>query len=203
MSETNLVDVLEEYAMAAPEGNDHQVLTSMIEKYPQFDTDLTDFAAARAVIKFAPEAEISASEEMRYQESGVKSLREVLGAYNSATPAQNVLSSLTEAAKEKGLNKKTFAGALGLSVSLVMYLEKRRLEFESIPKSIVAKLAQVLETAEEAISSYLSQPPDLATGASFKTSTRPEELKPKSFSEAVREDQTLTPEDKRKLLDSI
>ena len=203
MNEINLVDVLEEYAMATPEGNNRQILNSMIEKYPQFDADLIDFAAARAVIKFAPETEISASEEMRYRESGVKNLHQVLGAYNSAVSGQHILSSLMDAAKEKGLNKKTFAGALGLSVSLVMYLEKRRLEFASIPESIIAKLAQVLETAEDAISSYLSHPPDLATGASFKTSTRPEELKPKSFSEAVREDQTLTPEDKRKLLDSI
>ena len=36
---------------------------------------------------------------------------------------------------------------------------------------------------------------------SFKTETRAEELPPKSFADAVREDQTLTAEEKHKLLE--
>lgn len=197
MSETNLVDVLEEYAMATPEGNDGQVLRSIVEKYPQFGTELEDFAAARAIVRYAPEPEFSATEEARYQEIGLNNLRKVLSGKATQQPA---LQSLTDAAKAKGLNRSKFAAALGLSVSLVQYLEKRRLDFASIPQAVVMKVAEVLQTGEETIAGYLNQSPDFAHGASYKTNARPDELQPKSFAEAVREDQTLSGEEKRKLL---
>ena len=111
------------------------------------------------------------------------------------------LQSLVETAKAKGLSRAKFASALGLSTSLVIYLEKRRLEFATIPKTIVAKIAQILETAEEKVSDYLNQSPDFAGNASFKTETRAEVQPPKSFAEAVREDQQLSAEEKGKLLE--
>ncbi len=201
MSEPNLDEILEEYAAATPTGNDLKVLSEVSDKYPQHADDLTDFAAARAVVKHAPEEKLSAEEEQRFSEAGLNNLRMVLGALNELGATANALDSLVDAAKAKGLNRKGFAAAIGLSTSLVMYLEKRRLDFASIPKTIVAKVAGVLETGEELVSSYLSQPSDLATNISFKTNTRAEELPPKNFSDAVREDQQLSAEEKRKLLE--
>ncbi len=201
MSETNLDEILEEYAAATPAGNDLQVLREVSEKHPQHADDLTDFAAARAVVKHAPEEEFSAEEEQRFAEAGLKNLRMVLGALGEPGATADALQSLVDAAKSKGLNRKSFAAAVGLSTSLVMYLEKRRLDFKSIPKTIVAKVARVLETGEELVSSYLNQPSDLATNMSFKTNTRAEDLPPKNFNDAVREDQQLSSEEKRKLLE--
>lgn len=196
MNELNLSEILEEYAAATPVGNNHQILRRMTEQYPQFAEDLRDFAAARSVLRYAPEAEFSAEEESRYQKIGLQNLRSIL----NASP-QTIVESLLEAAKAKNLNRSKFAAALGLSVSLVQYLEKRRLEFASIPPKIIARIAEVLETSEELIAKYLNQPPIAATNASFKTMNRPAEVKPKSFAEAVREDQQLSPEEKRKLLE--
>ncbi len=201
MSETNLDEILEEYAAATPAGNDLKVLREVSDKYSQHSDDLTDFAAARAVVKYAPEEELSADEEQRFVEAGLKNLRMVLGALNESGVTAAALHSLVDAAKVKGLNRKSFAAATGLSTSLVMYLEKRRLDFSSIPKTIVSAVARVLETGEDLVSSYLNQPPDFATGASYKTNTRAENLPPKNFSDAVREDQQLSAEEKRKLLD--
>ncbi len=194
MNEINLTDVLEEYALAAPHKFDQAIFKQMCEKYPQFAGDLKDFAAARAVIKYSPEAEMSANEEARFQQIGMENLRAVLSENNTS------LESLTDAAKAKGLNRSKFAAALGLSVSLVQYLEKRRLDFATIPQDVIAKVAQVLETGEELVANYLNQSSISPANASFKTSTRPEELKPKSFAEAVREDQQLSNEEKQRLL---
>jgi len=196
MSESNLDEVLEEYAASTPDGNDLKVLQVISEKYPLHTEGLTDFAAARAVVRHAPEEELSAEEQLRFSKAGLKSLRMVL----NDTTTQNALQSLLEAAKAKGLNRRGFASAVGLSTSLVMYLEKRRLSFSSIPKTIVANVARVLEMGEESVSAFLNQPPDFALGASFKTNTRAEELQPKNFSDAVREDQQLSADEKRKLL---
>ncbi len=196
MNEMTLADVLEGYAVETPGGNDQNVLRKWLENYPQFASDLMDFAASRAVIKFAPEDELSAEEEKRYQEFGLNNLRAFL-----SNTTQTIPESLTDLAKEKGLNKAKFASAVGVSLSLLMYLEKKRLEFSSIPQAIIKKISGVLETGEEIVSSYLNQTPDPAGGASFKTATRPEEVKLKSFPEAVREDQMLSAEEKKKLLD--
>lgn len=193
-----LADVLEGYAVETPEGNDQNVLRKWLENYPQFASDLMDFAASRAIIKFAPEEELSAAEEKRFQEFGVNNLRAFL---NKTNTSQIIPESLTDFAKEKGLNKAKFASSIGVSLSLLMYLEKKRLEFSSIPQAIIKKISGVLETSEEIVSSYLDQTPDLAGEVSFKTATRPEEVTLKSFSEAVREDQVLSLEEKKKLLD--
>ncbi len=198
MNEITLEDVLEGYAIETRAGNDQNILRKWMENHPQFAADLMDFAAARAVIKFTPEEEFSAQDEKRYQEFGLNNLRSFLGKTNNS---QTVLESLTDLAKEKGLNKAKFASALGVSLSLLMYLEKKRLEFSSIPQAVIKKISDVLETGEELVSAYLKQLPDLAGEASFKTATRPEEIKLKSFPEAVHEDQILSVEEKKKLLE--
>ena len=198
MKEITLADVLEGYAVETPAGNDQAILRKWMEQYPHYASELMDFAASRALIRFAPEEELSAQEEARYQEIALNNLRSFLGSTNAA---RNVPASLTDLAKEKGLNKAKLASAVGVSMSLLMYLEKKRLEYASIPKAVIKKIAEVLDTGEEMISSYLRQGPDLATDVSFKTTTRPEEVKLKSFADAVREDQMLSPEEKRKLLD--
>lgn len=193
----NLEEVLEEYAAQTPLGNDLKILRSFSEKYPQFSEELADFAAARAVVKHAPEEELTAEEEAKLKESGLNNLRSVLDSLNSA----KVLISLVETAKTKGLNRAKFAAALGLSTSLVIYLEKRRLAFATIPKQIITKIAQILETGEETISGFLDQSPQFAENTSFKTESRPENQPPKNFADAVREDQQLSAEEKRKLLE--
>ncbi|HMS42127.1 MAG TPA: hypothetical protein PKE69_17980 [Pyrinomonadaceae bacterium] len=193
----NLEEVLEEYAAVTPAGNDLKILQSFSDKYPQFADDLADFAAARAVVKHAPEEELTEEEEAKLQESGLNNLRSVLSSLNSPT----VLQSLVETAKTKGLNRAKFAAALGLSTSLVIYLEKRRLDFTTIPQKIITKLAQILETGEETISVYLKQSQQFAENRSLKTETRAEIQPPKNFTEAVREDQQLSAEEKRKLLE--
>ena len=198
MNEMTLADVLESYAVETSGGNDQNVLRKWLENYPQFASDLMDFAASRAVIKFAPEEDLSAAEEQRYHEFGLNNLRAYLSKTNTSP---TIPESLTDLAKERGLNKAKFASAIGVSLSLLMYLEKKRLEFSSIPQAIIKKISDVLETGEEIVSSYLNQTPDLASEASFKTATRPEEVTLKSFSEAVREDQMLSSEEKKKLLD--
>lgn len=201
MNEPLLETVLEEYLAAAPNGNDLKILQDFSNEYPQFAQDLEDFAAARAVAKNAPEEELSAEEEQQIEESGLVNLRSVLASLKTAGSPPSILQSLVDAAKSKGMNRAKFASALGLSTSLVIYLEKRRLDFATIPKTIVTKISEVLEIAEETISDYLDQTPDFSVNTSYKTETRAEELPPKSFAEAVREDQILTAEQKRKLLE--
>ena len=191
MSEPTLSDVLEGYAIETPEGNDQVTLQRWMERYPRFADDLMDFAAARAFIRNADDRPLV--EEERYAEIGLNVLRKVMRG------EADTIASLTASAEAKGWRKPDFAKRLGLSMSLLMYLEKRRVRFATVPRGIIAKFAELLETSEQAIAAYLSQPP-LAGEASFKTKTRPEEEQQKDFAEAVREDQSLSTSEKRDLL---
>lgn len=196
-----LQEVLEEYAAATPNGNDLGELRRISEKYPHYAEELADYAAARAVAKHAPEEELESAEEMRFQALGLNTLRQVLSESREQVAPAGIIQSLTDLAKSKGLNRTKFAQALGLSVSLVQYLEKKRLDYATIPQGIIAKIADVLETAQDQVAAYLNQPPDYAAQSSFKTNTRAEQSQAKSFREAVGEDQQLSAEDKRKLLE--
>lgn len=195
-----LEEVLEEYAAATPSGNDLGELRRISEKYPQYAEELADYAAARAVAKHAPEEELEPAEEMRFQALGLANLRRVLSERHAPESA-GIIQSLIDLAKSKGLNRTKFAHALGLSVSLVQYLEKRRLDYATIPQSLVTKIADVLDTAQTQVAAYLNQPPDYAAQSSFKTNTRAEQSQAKSFHEAVSEDQQLSAEEKRRLIE--
>lgn len=195
-----LQEVLEEYAAATLEGNDLGELRRISEKYPQYAEELADFAAARAVAKHAPEEDLEPAEEMRFQALGLANLQRVLSETQAPETAVGIIQSLTDLAKSKGLNRTKLAQALGLSVSLVQYLEKRRLDYATIPQSLITKIADVLETAQNQVAAYLNQPPDYAAQSSFKTNTRAEQSQAKNFRDAVSEDQQLSADEKRKLL---
>lgn len=199
INEPSLAEVLESYAIETQTGNDIRVLRLWVANYPQFAAELMDFAAARAVARHSPDHEFSPEEEKRHQASGLTILRAALETKRPGEPP--ALPSLIGTAREKGLTRKSFAAALGLSVSLVQYLEKRRLEFATIPRMLVARIAGVLETGEELVAGYLDQPPVAATSASYKAAERPAGQPPKSFAEAVRTDQQLSDEEKRRLLE--
>lgn len=188
----SLTDVLEGYAAATPAGNDNRILREWIANYPAFAAELADFAAARAIVRHLPEEDLSADEELRLRELAARRLR--------GAPARNSIDSLTRLAEAKGLNKPKFAAALGLSTSLLMYLEKRRLEFATIPKAIIGRISGILGTGEESVAAFLARGPEPVPQASYKAALMPEEATARSFSDAVRGDQILTPEQKKELL---
>ena len=193
MSGATLTEVLEGYAVATPGGNDPEVLGRWIREYPQFADDLIDFAAARAEHRAIDARPFG--EEDRSAEIGLNILKEQLRPREFAVPE-----SLTAMAERKGWKKPEFAKRSGLSMSLLMYLEKRRLRFSTIPTKLIARLAELLETSEQAIAGYLALPPTTAGEANFKTPTRPDEVRQRDFADAVREDQALSAEEKRALL---
>jgi transcriptional regulator with XRE-family HTH domain len=190
MTDTTLSEVLEGYASDTPDGNDQETLKRWMDNNPEFADELMDFAAARAFARNAYSDPLP--DETHYAEIGMSVLR-------AALVPNRGLESLAASAEKRGWKKPEFAQRLGISLSLLMYLEKRRVLFQSIPESLVKKIAGLLETSEQAIASYLSLQP-AAGEASFKSPTRPEEVEQKDFADAVLEDQTLTAAEKQKLL---
>ncbi len=192
----NIVDLLEEMSIRAEKIGDRAALAEMMRTYPEHAADLQDAFVEMAVLEFAPERELTAAERSRYTQHSQELLRSLL---SGPAPAAESIASLNNLAKEQGLSKAELAEKLGVSISLLMYLEKRRVQFSTIPKVLIGRIAAVLKVAEEAVATYLNAPPSFA-GASYKATERPEEQQAKAFAEVVSEDQMLTDEQRSQLL---
>ncbi len=195
--EALLQSVLESYAAETPEGNDMAILKRWMTSHPEFAGELMEFAADRAEMEYLPDPEISPEDSTRFREHGLKLFNELFPASKKKSVS---IHSLTALAKERGLNKESFAKAVGLSLSLIMYMEKRRLKAASIPDKIIKKTAEVLRSTKESVDEYLHGQP-VAGALNYKADTRPEDKPQKEFADAVREDQTLSDEEKRSLLE--
>lgn len=192
----SLTEVLENFAFEATKaGNGQTTLEKYIAKYPQFAVELKFFAIEKDLLQFSNLETISDAEKEEYLAHSRETLSNFLAEFDAPE-----ISSLNSLAKHLGMKKRDFAKRLGISISLLIYLEKRRLEFATIPNRFIKKIAEVLGQTETAVANYLNQTADFATGASFKTNERPNIGGQKSFAEAVREDQTLTEAEKRELI---
>lgn len=192
-----LEDVLEGYAVETPDGNDAAILKKWMKTHPQFAQDLLAFAAERTRVQHMPDPVLTEGEIKTAMARG----RAALDAFRESPAKKKVsIHSLTDLAKEHGLNKESFAKAVGLSLSLIMYFEKRRLRAASIPDKVIERVAETLKATKEAVEEYLHREPS-AGALSYKAESRPEEMPAKEFSEAVKEDRELTDEEKRSLLE--
>ena len=116
---------------------------------------------------------------------GVTVLREKRAAYSAA------FTSLKSAAEAKGLSAETVAAALTVPVGLFWKLHRRLITLESIPAAFVQRLAETLDRTVEELARYLQQPPQLASGASYRSDTTPE-VHQESFDQALHLDPEST-----------
>ena len=191
----NLQDIFEAYSLQTPNGNDLDILQKYIEKYPQFEHELLEFAKERSLLKFDLETEISTEEKTRFAEISRRNFEQFWKSRNIQTQS---IESLTATAKALGMKKQEFARRIGLNPAQLFNLEIRSYIFSTIPNSLIETVAETLQTTKETIENFLNQTPNLA--ANFKSQTRPDEIKQVSFAQAVTEDETLSAEEKERLL---
>ena len=196
-NERLLEDVLSDFGYEARSGDAPRIFGKYAKKYPNYYDELREYAVSLALLNHVDGAELSEDEQERYRLRGVEQLR----AHLKKKPAS--VSSLTLLAKENGMDKRAFAAALGISISLLMYLEKRRLEVSSIPRRFVEMVAETLKTTEDSVAAYLAGGPELSHDTSFKSETRPEVSGQKDFLEVVKEDPGLTDRQRETLLNLI
>jgi hypothetical protein len=114
----------------------------------------------------------------------------------SGTPASAgapPFASLLAAAAARGYTTPdALAGALDMSVGLVMALHRRLIIATSVPAEAIAAIGNVLTATPHAVRSYLSLPPTLAAGSSYKAD-RPPSAQQADFFALLREDPELSP----------
>lgn len=190
-----LQDIFEAYSLETHDKNALNVLQRYIEKYPQYEKELTEFAAEGAMLKFDLETEISDQEKNRVAELTRRNF-EKFWAGKQEQPQS--IESLITAAKNLGMKKIEFAKRIGLNPSQLFNLEIRRYVFSTIPNSLIETVAETLQTTRETIQSFLQLSPSVA--ANYKSQDRPDEVEQINFAQAIKEDETLSAEDKERLL---
>lgn len=196
-TEADLQRVLESYAAETPDGNDNAILEKWMAKFPQYASDLMEFAAERSHMSILSGSDLAPDQVRGFVEKGRKKFSSLL---EDAKAGSSKVSSLIRTAEERGMDKTAFARAVGLSISLLIYLEKRRVLAATVPEKVVAAIAEAIGASSKAVRAYLELPRS-AAGLNFKAVDRPAEVGQKDFAEAVRQDGTLSEDQKRSLLE--
>ena len=114
-------------------------------------------------------------------------------------PGQRIESILSKA-KQLGLDAPGLADAAGLSVVLVAKLDRRLIDYRSIPMKVFDVLANALRETSTLVSEYLRQPPVLAMEARFRANESPKIPEQQNFFDAVRSDKSISEERRATLL---
>ncbi len=178
--ETPLCEVLESF-MTAVDHPDRESLERYVADYPHYAEALAEFAAEWLLLDAAP--------TLAQQPVGVDEKVMARSVMERLRPALRKVQSGHEALVNpfegrNPLELKTAASRVGLDTTLLAKLKNRLILFETIPKSLVERLASELGVLAEAVAAWLQAPPRLQA-ARFKAEDKPSATRQESFSEAV------------------
>ncbi|MFI5273796.1 MAG: hypothetical protein ACHQ4H_12255 [Ktedonobacterales bacterium] len=195
-----LLRLTAEYAGAARAGKSPR-LADYVRRAPHLARELAEFALSFAAITVelpAPDARPVGPPSEAAQRAFAR-IRETRAAYAtsaaaSETPASAPIMSLFRRGLAVGCTPPQLIAGLDLSPDLVSKLEARVIAVSSIPRTLVERLAALLQTSADAVQAYLGGAQ--AQGAQLLLAERPLEYRQESFLEALRTS-SLTDEQKR------
>ena len=128
-----------------------------IQRYPQYASDLLDYALYFHTIGFEAEP-FEEPAELKLSPAGEKALARIRArrAASAAAPAATPVQSLFQQGMAVNMLPPQLAAAVGLTAPLLARLEARKIAVASIPRTLIQRLASVLQTVPEAIIAYLS-----------------------------------------------
>ena len=166
-------------------------LQEWVKRYPQYQRELVDFAAAWAEqLVLPPAPELGPETENALIDRAMSHALNV--AYNQDVQAQeqaendDSVLSLTGEAQRLGMDPQEFAKACGLDLALISKLNTRQVKPETIPSKLVRLLGQKLRKPVAVIAAYLEMPSQALAGKSFLARRKPESTAQQSFEDAMR-----------------
>ena len=179
-------------AQAAPSGAS---LPEWAARYPSQARDLARLASQAWT---GEEREAVASDSAaRFCSIGLTALRayraepkiaEVITFSASAVP----MTSLLAATETAGKDADTVASLLDLPSALFWKLHRRLIAPDSVPRALVASLAEAVNRTTDEIAAYLRMPPQMAAGASFRSDDAPSVGQQESFEDALETEREAT-----------
>jgi len=134
-------------------------------------------------------------------------LREKLPHLESGEQRQDVqqiseapISGLFAEGKARGMTNFQLADAAELSIALITKLDRRLIDFLTIPGQVIQDLARALQRTVESVSHYLQGPPLIPLRAEFKAEQTPRITEVEGFFDAVRRDKSISETRRQRLL---
>lgn len=201
-----LLRITVEYAEAARSGAAPRI-GDYVRRYPHYARELVEYALSFSAV-FAdqpPPDERPPAVLSPAAQKALAAIREQRAAYEAAAAAPanvpasaqpEVIDSLFKRGAAVDHPPQKLFGELGLSADLGAKLEARVIAAATIPRTLIERLAGLLQTSAEAIQAYLAGARPTTQGAQLYLAERPPEYSQQSFLEAV-EHSTLTEDEKR------
>lgn len=195
-----LADVLDAY-VAASGVPSHAALTAWTRRYPHYARELAEFTATWSLARHLPPSTAPTAGEAALLRQGMRVVEGLLREKGIARPAvQPPIASLLEEGRAHGLAAGALAERAGLSIPLVLKLDRRLIRAATIPLAVVERVARAVERDAAAVAAYLQGTPRLAQGASYHAAETPTLGEQEDFAAAVRRDLTLPEERRAQLL---
>jgi transcriptional regulator with XRE-family HTH domain len=179
------------------------LLGEFMRRYPHAAVALEDFAAVESLIENSPEVESGTEGEKRAEEeaivrAGMETAARLLAARRASRESEDSapIAGLRKGAEARGLTLQALASATGLTVPLLVKLDRRLIRFASVPRQAVERIAAALGRSFEAVAEYLQGPPQFASQASFRADAAPGMTDRQDFFDAVESDLTMSVEQK-------
>ena len=199
-TQATLDDIIDEYVAQSPQPS-YAALAEWIGRYPQYAQELTDFTLSWSVAERVPldQDELPAEETAALVARHMSVVREII-ARQSPSAVQAIKGLLAEA-RVRELSVRQLAEKTGLSVALVTKLDRRLIRYASIPRQVVADIAEALGREAQAVARYLQGGALLAPSVvSYRADEAPSLPEQQEFADAVRDDRMLSGEERERLL---
>ncbi len=172
-------------------------LKTWIAQYPQYTQEFISWAANAPLLARPENGTTDPDLEAQVIEIGTKTLMQALERTHLAADAMH---NLLDQGKKIGLQPQELAVKIGVGRMLLARLNQCLIQAETIPVSIISKLAETLEVQFETVQVYLSGPARLSTAVNYKADQVPRAGEKRSFQAAVEASTDLTHEEKMRLL---
>jgi hypothetical protein len=199
-----LEDVLDAYLASVDEPSSG-ALAEWIRRFPDYSQELTEFAAAWALMEALPPDPGNVERSTPDRAPGLPPvisdlLREKRAERDQPPRSAPAIAGLVAEAKARGLSPQKLADAADMNVALVRKLDLRLIYFGTIPTPAIEALAAALSRDVVAVAAYLQGPPKLPAAASFHADAAPAIGRLEDFFSAVRSDTTLEESRRRRWL---
>ncbi len=187
-----LEDVLNDY-VATEQNPSHKGLKKWIQQYPEYKEELAEFAMNWGLMEHLPRVPMQA--EVGHETLVLRAMSIVEDRLHAikehAKMAKEIDTDLLATCKNLGLDVFTMAAQCKVSVTIMMKLSKRFVDYSTIPQEVIECIATAIKGSSQAVMDYLRRPIS-ATGMQFSARSGlrlPKEQE--NFFDLVRSDQTL------------
>ena len=172
-------------------------LNEWVQRYPEYEKELTEFAVSWTLMESLPPApESEEVEESVLVLRGMSIVQNLLHNQSQATSASPSVpfEGLIAEGGTRGLKPRQLAEAVRLGDATLGKLDRRLILYASIPQDAIDEIAKVIQRGTASVAAYLRQGPKFAASAEYRSEQAPALSESEDFFDAVRNDPTISPE---------